>query len=121
MALKPADLHGRFQQDLVDAGSFAEHFGRAGAGAAPAEDIGLENGLCRGELIVMKDLADEPGDIDMRGARTGARRVEAIQASSGLNPRSVERKRGRHVGEALFQELGRLPVTGKDHRRVLSR
>jgi len=63
----------------------------AGAGTAPAEDVGLEDRPRGAERIVVEDLPDEPRDVDVRGTGARAGRVEAKQAAAGLGQRRVRR------------------------------
>ena len=113
-ALQSADLHRRLQQRVIDAGAFAEHFGRAGPGAAAAEDVGVENGLARPRVAV-QDLADELRDVDVRRAGAGAGGVEAVQAAGGLDERFVGSERRRHVGEG-----GRSGTCGLSHGPIVT-
>ncbi len=115
MALKPADLHRALHEHPVDTGPLAEHLGRAGAGTAPAEDVGIEDRACRGKLIVMKYLANELRHVDVRRAGPRARGVEAIETARGFHPRLIQRKRRRNIGKSFFQSFRRLPVTRPEH------
>ena len=106
---------GAFISSVIDARPFAEDLGRAGAGATAAEDVGVEDRPGRADLVAMQDLADEPGDVDVRRAGPGARGVEAEQAARGLDPGLVDRQRRRDVGEPRAQIFERLPLTGPEH------
>ena len=103
--LEPADLHRRLRS-ASDRRRPPRRGPRSGRrGAAPAEDVGLEDRPGRADLVAVEDLADEPRDVDVRRAGPGARGVEAEQAARGLDPGLVARHRRRDVGESRAQVL----------------
>ena len=67
------------------AGAFAEHFGGADAAATVSQDIGGQ--ISRGPIrqVAGRNLLDECGNIDMRGAGDRARRVKAIETARGFD------------------------------------
>ena len=103
--LEPADLDRRLHEAAVDARPLAEDLGRAGPGAAPAEDVGLEDRPRGADLVAVEDLADELRDVDRGRAGPGARGVEAVEAAGGLGQGLVGRQRRREVREVRGQLL----------------
>ena len=85
-ALQAADSDGLLVIAVrrTQAPSQSTSLSRAGAGAAFAEDIGVENSA-RGALeVVGGDLLDEARDVDVRWAGGGARSVETVEAAIGF-------------------------------------
>ena len=67
MTLQPATLNRRLEMRVSHAGTFAEHFHRTGAGTAPAEDVGAEDRAGCPDVVLIRDLSDEQGHVDMCG------------------------------------------------------
>ena len=114
---------GAFSSVLIDAGPFAEHLGRAGAGAAAAEDVGVEDRPGRPEVVAVEDLADELGDVDVRRAGPGARGVEAEEAARGLDQRLVGRRAaaaGRRNAASRSRAQYRSPALGIESLRQIA-
>ncbi|MNI55405.1 hypothetical protein D3C73_1103550 [compost metagenome] len=121
VALQQADHDRRaFVGVVAHAGLLAKDFRRAHPGATAAEDVGREDFL-RGALhVVLRNVADERGNVDL--ARTGihAGRVVAIQAARGFQVRLALVERRRQIGE-MAGEGGRIlngmreVVQGLDH------
>ena len=95
-----ADLNRLLVVAVHHARAFAQHLDRAGARAAGAQNIGVENGAGRAGKIAAGDLLDEARNIDVRGAGGGAGRIEAVQASVRLGHRSLPVKRRMQIAEA---------------------
>src|SRR6266852_6518470 len=87
--LQQRDLDRLFIAVVQDAGPFAQHFHRAGARAGMAERIRLENDSGRATQVAGRDLLDEGGDVDVRGAADRAWRVVAEEALVRLEQRRV--------------------------------
>ena len=87
MALQRADLDRLVLVRVAHAGLFAQHLGRADAGAHAAERIGLEDRARRAAVVALRDALDEGRHVDPGRARRGARRVEAVVAALGLDQR----------------------------------
>src|SRR5207249_11356057 len=111
------DLYGGFQERIIDARPFAQYFGRAGAGATAAEDVGAEDRPGGAEVVLVHDLADEGRHVDVRRAGAGARGVEAIETPRRLDERFVLGQWGRHVGEATLQDVQAITFT-RLHREL---
>ena len=105
---------------VAHAGLLAKDFRRTDPGATAAEDVRREDFLRRALYVVLMDIADERGNVDV--ARTGihARRVIAIQAARGFQLGLAVVERRRQVGE-MTSEVGRIlvgmreVVQGLDH------
>src|SRR3546814_10945012 len=95
-------------------GLLAQDFGRAGARAGAAEDVGRQDGARRAVEIVGADLMDETWDVDAGGAGTPARRVIAVQAALGLDLGLGRAQRRVQVGEIVRELcLARAPSTAR--------
>ena len=88
-ALEAADFDGLLVVAMIDAGAFAEDVHRADAGAAGAEDVGVEDGERGAAKIVLGDFLDEARNVDVRGAGGGAGGVEAVEAAVGFGKRGL--------------------------------
>src|SRR5262249_13968139 len=66
VALQPADRDRRPQPGVLDARPLAQHLGWAGAGTAAAEDVRLQDRARGAAVVLVQDLADEPGHVDVR-------------------------------------------------------
>ena len=79
---------------VAHAGTLAQDLGRADAGAAAAQDVGLEDGERRTLDVVGLDAADEARDVDAGRAGLDAGRVVAEVAAAGVDqrPLAVERR-----------------------------
>jgi hypothetical protein len=97
-ALETADLDGLLVAVVEHAGAFAEHRGRAHAGAGGAEDVGGQDGFRGAGRVAEGDFFDERRDVDAGRARHDARRVEAIEAAAGLDERLLRAQRRVDVG-----------------------
>ena len=93
VALQAADLDGLLVVAMHHAGAFAEHFHRADARAAAAEDIGIENASAPSRADCPCDSLDEAGHVDVGGTGGGAGRVKTIEAAVGLNDGGLRRER----------------------------
>ena len=62
-----------------------------------------DGGIGGAKIILVQDLADELGDVDVRGTGARARGVVAEQAARGLDQHLVGRQRRRQVGEVALQ------------------
>ncbi len=93
-ALQAADLDRLLVVAMQHAGAFAEDIHGTGARAACAEDVGVEDGLCRAFEVIAGDLLDEARDVDVRGTGGRAGRVEAVEAAVGFSHggRLIERR-----------------------------
>ena len=69
---------------MVDASALTEYVHGADAGAARAEDVGIEDGQSRAAKVALRDLFDEARDVDVRRAGGRARSVEAVEAAVGF-------------------------------------
>ncbi len=107
VALQLADGDGLATQLVHHALADAQHLHRADARAAHPEDVGLEDGAGRPGDVAGGDLADELGDVDVRGAGLHARRVAAEEASVGLRHGLRFGQRGLVVGEDRLGPVGR--------------
>ncbi|MNT54006.1 hypothetical protein D3C72_1911360 [compost metagenome] len=87
----------------------AKDFRRADPGATAAEDVGREDFLCRALHVVLMNVADERGNIDLARAGIHAGRVVAIQAARGFQMRLALIERRRQIGE-MASEDGRVLV-----------
>src|SRR5439155_1266848 len=67
---------------------------------------GVEDRLGRADRILVQDLADELGHINVRGTRSGTWGVEAEQAASRLRQGFVRRVAGVQVGEVRGELFG---------------
>ena len=88
-ALQARDLDRLLVEAVHDAGAFAQDIHRAGAGAAGAQDVGVEDGAGGAGKIAAGDFLDEAGNVDVGGAGGGARRIEAVEATIGLGYRCL--------------------------------
>src|SRR3546814_20310129 len=91
--LQRADRDRCLLTSIEHTGLLAQDFGRAGARAGAAEDVGRQDGARRAVEIVGADLMDETWDVDAGGAGTHARRVIAVQAAIGQIGRASCRER----------------------------
>src|SRR5581483_10766708 len=91
VALQVADAN-RPLVGVVDAGAFAELFGRADARAARADGIRLHDRARAAEQIAGRDAPDEARYVDPGRTRARARRVVAVEAAIRLD-RYVERRK----------------------------
>ena len=89
MALQSADLDRLPRPQRIHAGAFAQNFGWTSASTATAKDIRLEYGPGRAEFILVQNLANEFGNIDVCRACASARRIEAVQAARRLDMRLI--------------------------------
>src|SRR5690606_38567467 len=97
-----------------------EDLGRADPRAGAAEDVLLEDVLCRAAHVVRGDLADEARDVDAGGAGLDAGRVVAEVAAAGLDQSRLAVERRMHVGEG--RRVGGVRQTpGTDVRLVSHR
>ncbi|MNJ44476.1 hypothetical protein D3C77_395300 [compost metagenome] len=104
IALQLADQHrGTLLVMVTHAGLLAEDFGRADPCTAAAEDIGLENFLRCALDVLLVNVADKRGNVDIAGARIDARCVVAIQAARGFQGGLAGVERWRQVAEVLGQ------------------
>ena len=99
-ALQPSNLNGLLVVAVHHAGAFAQDLDRAGAGAAGAEDVGVQDGAGRSSQVAAGDLLDKPRDIDMRGASRGAGCIEAVEAPVGFGDRGLPVQWGMKITEA---------------------
>ncbi len=99
-ALQPGDLDRLFVVAMHHAGAFAQHLHRAGAGAAGAQDVGVEDGAGGAGKVAAGDFLDEAGNIDMRGAGGGAGRIEAVEAAIGFGHRSLPVERRMQISRS---------------------
>src|SRR6267378_3085868 len=90
---------------IQDARTFAQHFHRACARARVAERIRIENDPRGAAQVAGRDLLDEGGDVDVRGAGDRARRIVTVEALVRLEQRRVIRQRRRDVGGILRKLL----------------
>ena len=104
IALQRADQHGRaFLRVVTHAGLLAQNLGGADAGAAAAEDIRRENLLGRALNVLVADIADERGDVDLAGAGIHAGCVVAIQAASAFQCGLAGGERWGQIAETIGQ------------------
>src|SRR5207249_680074 len=68
MALQTADLDRRLHQQVVDASAFAKDFRGTGPGATASQDVRFKNCFGRPEGVLVQELSDEFGDVDVRRA-----------------------------------------------------
>jgi len=88
---------------VTHAAAFAKDFRGAHPGAAAAEDIGFQNGFCCAINVVVTDLADEAGNVDVRRAGLDAGRVIAVQAALAFDDGLARRQRRMQVAEVACQ------------------
>ena len=72
-----------------DAFRLAKLFCGAEQSACPSQHICLPQRSYPAQIILMHNLADEPGDVDVCRAGLRARRIFTLQASGGLIPDGV--------------------------------
>jgi len=105
VALEPPDWDRPTAFVGKDAGALAERLDGADTRAGAAEEILGEDELRGSNRISARDCADEPGDVDVGGARLGAggRRVRpaALEAGVRVEQRLLLGKRGRELREGL--------------------
>lgn len=100
VALQQADQHRcAFVSVVTHAGLLAEDFGWTHPCATAAEDVRRENFRRGTGDVVLVNIADERGDIDLARARIHAGRVVAIQAARGFQMRLPIVERRRQIGE----------------------
>src|SRR5688572_24653532 len=93
VALQHADAHRPVFMRVAYAGLLAQNLGRAHACAHAAHDVFSEDGV-RGSLeVAAANLLDETGDVDARGAGSGAGRVVAEVAAISVDDRFRRRQR----------------------------
>src|SRR6185312_11182249 len=83
-ALQPSNLNRLFVIAVHHAGTFTQHLHRAGARTAGAQNIRIQNRLCRTHQIAAGDLLDELWHIDMRGTGLHTWRIETVEAAVRL-------------------------------------
>ena len=91
-ALQLADLDRLVFVGVAHAGLFAQHLGRADAGAHAAQRVGAEDGVCGATQVAVGDALDEARHIDARGAGRLAGRLIAVVATVRLDARLGQRK-----------------------------
>ena len=108
VALQPSDLDGPLIVAVHHACAFAQHVHRAHPRAAQPQNIRVQDGHGRAARIAAGDLLDEAGNIDVRGAGVGARRIEAVEAAVGFHQRLAASQRRMDLGKAVgeFQVVG---------------
>ncbi|MNJ39864.1 hypothetical protein D3C77_347460 [compost metagenome] len=104
IALQQADQYrGALLVMVAHARLLTEDFGRADPRATAAEDVGREDFFRRTLDVLLVDVADERGNVDVAGARVDAGRVVAIEAARGLQGGLAGVQRWRQVAEVLGQ------------------
>ena len=98
-ALQARNLDRLLIEAVHHAGAFAQNLHRAGAGAACAQNIGVENGAGGPRKIAAGDLLNKARNIDMRRTCAGAGRIEAEEATIGLWNRSLFVERRMQIAE----------------------
>ena len=105
---------------IAHASLLAEDFRRTDPGTAAAEDVGREDFLRRALHVVVLDVADERGNVDLAWTGIDARRVIAIQAARGFEVSLALVERRRQVAEmageggGVFNGMGEVGQ-GLDH------
>ena len=105
VTLQAADFDGLLVVAVIYTGAFAENVYRTDAGAAGAENVGVENGQCRATKIALGDFLNETRNVNVGGASGGARRVEAVKAAIGFSDRGLIVERGVDFRKAS-EEIG---------------
>jgi len=85
---------------VIYTGAFAENVYRTDAGAAGAEDVGVENGQRRATKIALGDFLNKTRNVDVGGASGGAGRVEAVKAAIGFSDCGLIVERGVNFRKA---------------------
>src|SRR5262249_6566148 len=119
MPLEPADRHRGFDYQVVHARPFTQDLGGASAGAAAAEDVGLQDRLGGADGVLVQELADELGNINVGRAGADAGGVEAVQAARRLDQYLIGSQRRRQVRKIARQLRLRQPLTRFGHHRPL--
>ena len=97
--MESADFHGAAIGVAHDASAFAEDFGGTNAGAARAEDVGVENGAGGAGGIAAGDFPDEGRNVNAGGAGFDAGSVETKKAAPGFDGGILGREGGLEVGK----------------------
>ena len=118
--LEPAGVHRRPHQDVIDAGAFVQDFRRARPRATAAENVGVEDRLGRPDRVLVQDLPNELGNVDVRGTGTNAGGVVAEQATGRLDQHFVGRQGRRQIREVFPQLLVAEPFTRPRHGHPFS-
>ena len=100
MTLEAADFDGLLVVAVIYAGALAKNVYRTNAGAASAENIGVENGQCRTSRIALGDFFYEARNVNVGGASGSAGRIEAVKAAIGFSERGLVVERGVDFREA---------------------
>ena len=111
ISLQTADFDRLLEQGVVHAGAFAKDFRRTGPRAGAAKDIRIENRFGGTHRVLVHDLADEAGNVDVGRTRARAWRIETKQASRGFSDRLAihqTRFKLREIGRQLCWVLGSL-------------
>ncbi|MNS93188.1 hypothetical protein D3C72_1273460 [compost metagenome] len=102
IALQQADQHRcAFLVMIAYAGLLAEDFGRADPRATAAEDVGREDFFRSTLNVLLVNVADERGNVDVTGTGVDARGVIAVQATRGFDSGLTGIERWRQVAEVL--------------------
>src|ERR1039457_1196693 len=99
IALQPRNLNWLVIMSMHDTGPFAKYFHRTRARTAAAQNIRIEDAKRGAAQVAGADALDEPGNINMRGARPSAGRIETIQRANGFKQhRPPGGRGGRRAG-----------------------
>src|SRR5690606_38641067 len=87
------------------AGALAEFLHRADTGAGGAEQVGFQDRDSGAGGVVGGDLADEQGNVDVRGTGLYAGGIETVEAAVGLERGFTVRHLRLDFTEAFAQRL----------------
>jgi hypothetical protein len=105
VTLQLADLDRRLAARIHHADLLAEDFGRAGAAAGAAHDVGRQDGARRTFQVAAADAVNKAGNVDGGGAGLHTGRVVAIKTARRFDDRLSGREGGMQVGEVRLDLL----------------